>query len=342
MSLLSAIRTGDVTELPSRRDEDWRWSDLRGLVRTMPGLSSGFDGEIPAGRFAGLVDEDHVLVNGGELTLTIGAGQSRTLGLRLISRGEGRHSTRVSINLEAGAQLALLETQDSDGASLVQNTLTIEMAVGAKLERVLLVDDHAMAINVGQTTVSLAPGADYGQSVLTSGARRQRLETHVSHPGGEAQLRLDGAYLLAGKAHSDQTTVVTHTGLDGATRQLTKGVARDQARAVFQGRIVVTEGADRTDARMAHHALLLSDQAEVDSKPELEIYADDVACAHGNTVGAMDEDALFYACQRGIPESLARAMLAEAFIGEVLDRIVHEGAREAALAWASERLSVAS
>ena len=342
MSLLSAIRTGDVTELPSRRDEDWRWSDLRGLVRTMPGLSSGFDGEIPAGRFAGLVDEDHVLVNGGELTLTIGAGQSRTLGLRLISRGEGRHSTRVSINLEAGAQLALLETQDSDGASLVQNTLTIEMAVGAKLERVLLVDDHAMAINVGQTTVSLAPGADYGQSVLTSGARRQRLETHVSHPGGEAQLRLDGAYLLASKAHSDQTTVVTHTGLDGATRQLTKGVARDQARAVFQGRIVVTEGADRTDARMAHHALLLSDQAEVDSKPELEIYADDVACAHGNTVGAMDEDALFYACQRGIPESLARAMLAEAFIGEVLDRIVHEGAREAALAWASERLSVAS
>ncbi len=342
MSLLSAIRTGDVTELPSRRDEDWRWSDLRGLVRTMPGLSSGFDGEIPAGRFAGLVDEDHVLVNGGELTLTIGAGQSRTLGLRLISRGEGRHSTRVSINLEAGAQLALLETQDSDGASLVQNTLTIEMAVGAKLERVLLVDDHAMAINVGQTTVSLAPGADYGQSVLTSGARRQRLETHVSHPGGEAQLRLDGAYLLAGKAHSDQTTVVTHTGLDGATRQLTKGVARDQARAVFQGRIVVTEGADRTDARMAHHALLLSDQAELDSKPELEIYADDVACAHGNTVGAMDEDALFYACQRGIPESLARAMLAEAFIGEVLDRIVHEGAREAALAWASERLSVAS
>ncbi len=342
MSLLSAIRTGDVTELPSRRDEDWRWSDLRGLVRTMPGLSSGFDGEIPAGRFAGLVDEDHVLVNGGELTLTIGAGQSRTLGLRLISRGEGRHSTRVSINLEAGAQLVLLGTQDSDGASLVQNTLTIEMAVGAKLERVLLVDDHAMAINVGQTTVSLAPGADYGQSVLTSGARRQRLETHVSHPGGEAQLRLDGAYLLAGKAHSDQTTVVTHTGLDGATRQLTKGVARDQARAVFQGRIVVTEGADRTDARMAHHALLLSDQAEVDSKPELEIYADDVACAHGNTVGAMDEDALFYACQRGIPESLARAMLAEAFIGEVLDRIVHEGAREAALAWASERLSVAS
>jgi len=308
----------------------------------MPGLSEGFDGALEPGPFAGLGDSSHVLVNGGELDLTIGAGQSQTVSLRLISRGEGRHVTRVSIKLEAEAQLIMLETQESDGASLAQNSLAIELATGAKLERVLLVEDHAMAITVSQASVTLSSGADYGQSVLTSGARRQRLETHVQHTGGEAQLRLDGAYLLAGKAHSDQTTVVTHTGLDGATRQLTKGVARNQARAVFQGRIVVTEGADRTDARMAHHALLLSDQAEVDSKPELEIYADDVACAHGNTVGAMDEDALFYACQRGIPDLVARAMLAEAFIGEVLDRIGHEGARDAATAWASERLAVGS
>jgi len=342
LSLLTAIKTGDVTELPGRRDEDWRWTDLRGLVRDMPRLSEGFDGALDPGPFAGLGDASHVLVNGGELDLTIGAGQSQTVSLRLISRGDGRHATRVSIKLKAEAQLVLLETQESDGASLAQISLTLDLATGAKLERVLLVEDHPMAITVNQADVTLSSGADYGQTVLTSGARRQRLETHVQHPGGEAQLRLDGAYLLAGKAHSDQTTVVTHPGLDGATRQLTKGVARDQARAVFQGRIVVTEGADRTDARMAHHALLLSDQAEVDSKPELEIYADDVACAHGNTVGAMDEDALFYACQRGIPEPVARAMLAEAFIGEVLDRIGHDGARDVATVWAAERLAVRS
>ena len=108
---------------------------------------------------------------------------------------------------------------------------------------------------------------------------------------------------------------------------------RDQARGVFQGRIVVAEGADRTDARMGHHALLLNDGAEIDAKPELEIYADDVACAHGNTVGALDEEALFYARQRGIPEDEARAMLTEAFLGEVVDRIEHEGAREIARAF---------
>jgi Fe-S cluster assembly protein SufD len=115
-------------------------------------------------------------------------------------------------------------------------------------------------------------------------------------------------------------------------------VVRDQARGVFQGRIVVAEGADRTDARMEHHALILSDRAEVDAKPELEIYADDVACSHGNTVGALDEDALFYARQRGIPEPEARALMTEAFVGEVIDRIQHEGAREIVRQWAAERL----
>jgi Fe-S cluster assembly protein SufD len=160
----------------------------------------------------------------------------------------------------------------------------------------------------------------------------------VRHPGGHAELRLDGVYLLAGKRHADLTTVVTHEGVDGTTAQLTKGVVRDQARAVFQGRIIVAEGADHTDARMGHHALILSDRAEVDAKPELEIYADDVACAHGNTVGALDEDALFYARQRGIPEPEARALLTQAFIGEVIDRIEHEAARAAVRAWASARL----
>jgi Fe-S cluster assembly protein SufD len=182
------------------------------------------------------------------------------------------------------------------------------------------------------------PPLTFGQTVVASGSRRQRIETVVAHPGGRASVRLDGVYLLDGKRHSDHTTVVTHTGVDGVTNQLVKGVVRDQARGVFQGRIVVNEGADRTDARMGHHAQLLSDRAEVDAKPELEIYADDVSCAHGNTVGAMDEDALFYAQQRGIPEAEARAMLTEAFIGQVIDRIWFEAARRVLRTWAGKRL----
>jgi Fe-S cluster assembly protein SufD len=120
--------------------------------------------------------------------------------------------------------------------------------------------------------------------------------------------------------------------------QLAKGVVRDQARGVFQGRIVAAQGADRTDARMEHHALILGERAEVDAKPELEIYADDVACSHGNTEGALDEDAQFYARQRGIPPAEARALLIEAFLGEVTDRITYEPARDLARAWLVERL----
>ena len=215
----------------------------------------------------------------------------------------------------------------------------INLGEGAIVERIILASDGAEGVTVSQAEVQLAPNAKFAQTILTSGARRQRIETTVHHPGGHAELRLDGVYLLADKRHADQTTVVTHEGLDGVTNQLTKGVVRDQARGVFQGKIIVAEGADRTDARMGHHALVLSDRAEVDAKPELEIYADDVSCAHGNTVGALDEEALFYARQRGIPRDVAVAMLTQAFVGEVTDRIADEAAREAAAVWIAARLS---
>ena len=107
---------------------------------------------------------------------------------------------------------------------------------------------------------------------------------------------------------------------------------------MFQGQIVVKPGADGTDARMRHAALLLSDSAEVDAKPELEIYADDVSCAHGNTIGALDEEALFYIASRGVPEAQAKALLMQGFIGEVVERVGHDGAREIVRAFAVERL----
>lgn len=340
MSVAAAIRTRDVGELPSRRDEDWRWTDLRGLIRALPEASQTFAGTLEAGPFDGLAADHHVLVNGGDTRIDVPAGAKRLVALRLVSRGAGAHASRVAIHLGAGARLRLLESYESDGASVCQTALTISLAEGAALERVVLAQDHEDAVSVSQADIRLSPDAEFGQTVVASGARRQRLETRVAHPGGRATARMDGVYLVADKRHTDHTTVVTHEGLDGTTSQLIKGVARDQARAVFQGKIIVSEGADRTDARMGHHALVLSDRAEVNAKPELEIYADDVSCAHGNTVGAMDEEALFYARQRGIPETEARAMLTEAFIGQVIDRIWFEAARDLVRTWAADRLRV--
>jgi len=340
LSVAAAIRARDVAELPSKRDEDWRWTDLRGLIRMLPEPSAPFAGDPGEGQLDVLADDRRVLANGGEARIEVASGRQATIALRILARGAGSHASRVTITVGDGARLVLLESYESDGGSVAQTALTINLGAGAAVERVVLAEDHEDAVTVSQAEVRLSHDATFSQTVVTSGARRQRIETTVHHPGGHAALRLDGVYLLADKRHADQTTIVTHEGVDGVTEQLTKGVVRDQARAVFQGRIVVTEGADRTDARMGHHALILSDRAEVDAKPELEIYADDVACAHGNTVGALDEDALFYARQRGIPEPEARALLTEAFIGEVIDRIDHEGAREVVRAWAAERLRV--
>jgi Fe-S cluster assembly protein SufD len=339
LSLAAAIRDRDVTELPGKRDEDWRWTDLRGLIRKLPPPSEPFSADVGAGPFDALATDRRVIVNGrGADPVEISRGKSAIVAARFVSRGAGVHVARLNVIVGPDARLVLLESYESDNASISQAALTITLHPGARIERIVLAQDNAEAVSVSQAEVVHAPRAGFAQTVVTSGARRQRLETRVQHPGGKAELRLDGVYLLADKRHSDQTTIVTHAGPDGVTAQLTKGVVRDQARGVFQGRIVVEEGADRTDARMGHHALILSDRAEVDAKPELEIYADDVACAHGNTVGALDEDALFYARQRGMPETEARALLTEAFIGQVIDRIEHEGARAAVRAWAAERL----
>jgi Fe-S cluster assembly protein SufD len=338
MSLASAIATRDPAELPGRRDEDWRWTDLRGLIRSLPEPSAPLEADaVEPGPFAGLAARALVVANGrGAETIAIAADE--TVALDIVSAGDGAHAAAVRITVSPGASATLFETYRGTGGYLAQTSLAIALGEGARLERIVLADEDADAVAVSQAEVRLAPKAEFVQTTLTSGARRQRLETRVHHPGGHAQLRLDGAYLLAGKRHADLTTAVTHEGLDGVTDQLTKGVVRDQARGVFQGRIVVAEGADKTEARMGHHALILSDHAEVDAKPSLEIYADDVACAHGNTVGALDDDALFYMRQRGLPEPEARALLTEAFVGEVIERIGHDGAREAARAWAAQRL----
>ena len=341
MTLATAIKTGDLTQLPSRRDEDWRWTDLRGLLRSLPRQPDHADVSTD-GPFAVLGGDLFLVPNGfveGFTLIESAAGETRVAELRFVAADAASIATTAMVAVRAGASLTLLEDYEAlaDGA-VSAITLDIEVAEGGRLERIVLAADGPESVTVSTATVRLAPGATFNQTILTSGARRQRIETQVAHPGEGASVRLDGAYLLRDQRHADLTTVVSHSGRDGTTSQLTKGVVRDQARAVFQGRIIVEKGADGTEARMGHHALILSDKAEVDAKPELLIFADDVQCAHGNTIGALDEAAIFYARQRGMPEAVARAMLTEAFVGEVVDRIEHEGARDVARAWVSQQL----
>jgi Fe-S cluster assembly protein SufD len=342
VSLSGALKAGDVGQLPSKRDEDWRWTDLRGLLRVLPPPSEPFEGEPPAGPFAALANLPIHVVNASDPVVIRSASiEPYVVALHFAALGGGSHAASAQIEVAEGAHLILLESYEGDAAAYVASLdLKISVAANGRLERIVLAADGSDGVSVSIADVTLAAGAQFSQTVLTDGARRQRIETRVAHPGAGANVRLDSAYLLAGQRHADATTVVEHQGVDGTTSQLTKGVVRDQSRGVFQGRIIVAQGADRTDARMAHNALILSDRAEVDAKPELLIFADDVQCAHGNTIGALDDEALFYMRQRGLPEVDARALLIEAFVGEVVERIDHEPAREVARAWAAERLRV--
>ena len=337
MSLALALQSGDVTSLPSRRDEAWRYTDLRATLRAIPEASPKAEAPVAAGPFAAIAEAEAItIVNGfGPDRLILAAGEHRTVCLRLIaSQTAGSHHASLAITVGEGAHLTLLESHEGFGQAYVSDlAISLHIGSGASVERVVILNDSAEAISVVTATVDLAAHASLNQTVLTNGAKRQRFETHVSHPGQGASVRLDGVYLLGDARHSDQTTVVTHKGEGGTTNQLTKGAVRDSARAVFQGKITVERGADQTDARMGHHALILSERAEIDAKPELEIYADDVSCAHGNTVGALDEEALFYIRSRGVPLEEARALLISAFVGEVTDRISHEGARQVAQDW---------
>jgi Fe-S cluster assembly protein SufD len=144
-----------------------------------------------------------------------------------------------------------------------------------------------------------------------------------------ANAQVDGAYLVDGERHSDTTILIDHQAAHCASRQTQKGVIDDDGRAVFQGKILVRPKAQKTDGYQLSQTLLLSPQAEIDVKPELEIHADDVKCSHGATVGRLDADALFFLRARGIPEAEARALLIQGFIGGALDEIDRPAVREA-------------
>lgn len=343
MSAPFRIDLTDATTFPSRRVEDWKYTDLYRFLRETPPASPEA-AVAPGGPFAALGGEELTFVNGrceGFPGLIAEGEGDHLQRLRFVSRGSGTgHQAACRIEVKAGARLLLLESYEGEGADYVSNVaLDIALGEGARLERIILADEPASAISLSRADVSLGAGATLIQTVLTSGAKLSRQETRVAHPGSGAYVHIDGLYVLHGKRHADLTSEVVHAGPDGVTSQLAKGVVADEGRGVFQGRIVVAEGADGTDARMGHHALITSDRGEVDAKPELEIYADDVACAHGNTVGSLDENALFYMRQRGIPEVEARALLTEAFLGEITDRIGREDVRELCRAWLAEKLA---
>ena len=250
----------------------------------------------------------------------------------LISLGSGQAShfhPRHSITLDAGAKLTVIDVALGQGSYLNNPVLSAQVAEGANLVHLRLQQDATTAFHLSTVYADVAASGTYDSFALTLGARLARMEVHANLNGADAAAHLNAAQLLGGQQHADFTTVVRHAAPNTASRQTVKNVLSGKSRGVFQGKIEVLRIAQKTYGYQMNQALLLSPDAEMNAKPQLEIYADDVKCSHGATIGELDAEQLFYLRSRGIPEAAARTILVRAFLSEALDPIAHAGARDA-------------
>jgi Fe-S cluster assembly protein SufD len=248
-------------------------------------------------------------------------------------------AVRHRIDVAAGASATVIESYVGEGDYLVTSVVDIAVGAGARLDRIKVEAESGQATHLAHVIVSLAKDAVLRDYTFTAGAALNRQNGTYTFTGQGADAKISGSYLLSRKQHADTRLVIDHAVPHCTSRELFKVVMDDSARGIFQGKVIVRPDAQKTDGKQSSHALLLSETAEFDAKPELEIYADDVVCGHGATSGDLNHDHLFYLMSRGIPKEEARSLLVAAFVGEAIETVEHEGVRDALLDLANKRLS---
>jgi Fe-S cluster assembly protein SufD len=250
--------------------------------------------------------------------------------------------TRSLLKLGKAASATLVESYiAADGAKTYQvhDSLIVSIGDNARLDHVRLVEDSREAFNIASSEVTLGAKAHFNTFGLTSGSLVSRYQATIAFAGEGSRVETNGVNLLNGRQHADSTLFLDHAVPNCESREIFRSVVDDRGHSVFQGRIIVRPDAQKTDAKMMTRALLLSDEAEADNKPELEIFADDVTCGHGATTGALDESLLFYLRARGLPEKEAQALLIQAFVGEAIESIANDALRELAVSAAQRWLA---
>ena len=265
--------------------------------------------------------------------IRIKAGSNADAPLELVfinsSATEATFTTRNVIELEEGASATVFETHMGGDDAYVSNSVTeVRLGNGARLDRVKLQMDGAASYHLSNLIADPGAEAKLQDFTLTMGSATTRQQGFITFNGEHTDATVSGAFLLNGKQHNDTRLVVDHTVPNCISRELFKCVMDEDARGIFQGKVIVRQDAQKTDGKQSSHALLLSPTAEFDAKPELEIYADDVVCGHGATSGELDDSLLFYLRARGIPEEKAKSMLISAFVAESFDDVDNEAVRD--------------
>ena len=247
------------------------------------------------------------------------------------SHGAGQIHSRFPATFSAGSRATVIERHlsVSPEAALVSAVSDLTLESGAEITWIILQQQGDSDTHLGQIKVTLGENAKLRLFIINAGGKLVRQEVHVVTAGGGADFTLRAINLLGGDTHTDVTMTLGHDVPDTTSTEIIRNVVFDRAKGVFQGQIRVAPDAQKTDARMACNTLLMSDDADFSVKPELEIFADDVQCAHGATVADIDHNHLYYLMARGIPASRARGLLINAFVAEIVEELDDEALVEA-------------
>jgi Fe-S cluster assembly protein SufD len=319
-------------------------------IRTLREALEGGDSALHAQLFAPENSDPMVALNSAVMTdglvIDVTDGAVLTQPLHIIhiasSAVPSAMFTRSLLNLGKAANVTLVESYiAADGAKAYQahDSLIVAIGDGARLDHVRLVEDDREAFNICSSVVTLGADAHFNTFGMTSGSHVSRYQAVIAFAGEGSRVETNGVNLLNGRQHADSTLFLDHAVPNCASREIFRSVVDDRGHSVFQGRIIVRPHAQKTDAKMMTRALLLSDEAEADNKPELEIFADDVTCGHGATTGALDESLLFYLRARGLSEKEAQALLIQAFVGEAIESIANDALRELVISAAQRWLA---
>ncbi|HEX5453833.1 MAG TPA: Fe-S cluster assembly protein SufD [Stellaceae bacterium] len=282
----------------------------------------------PAHPFAAL--NEAFFADGYILEVRPGVVLDRPIEIIHLASGHDERSfhTRNLIALGPGSRASIVEIYAGDGRYWRNDVTAARLGEGAELRRTILVEESAAAVRLSHLDAKLAAGARLEAFALLLGGYRVREEANVQFEGEGASCDINGAFIAAGEDEANVVTAIDHAAPRCRTSELIKGVAAGRGHGAFQGRITVRKHAQQTDARQLSRNLILGRRAAIDTKPELEIDADDVKCSHGASVGDLDEAALFYLRARGISADEARRMLIEGFLSETVEAIGDPGVRD--------------
>ena len=320
------------------------------VVRTLQDVLEAGDTALQAQLFAPDISDAMVALNSAMMTdgivIEVADGAVLTQPLHIVHIASGAAPaamfTRSLIRLGRAATATLVESYiAADGAKAYQvhDSLVVSIGDGARLDHVRLIEDGREAFNISSGVVTLGAKAHYNAFGMNTGSLVSRYQAVIAFAGEGSKVETNGVNLLNGRQHADTTLFLDHAVPNCSSREIFRAVVDDRGHSVFQGRIIVRPKAQKTDAKMMTRALLLSDEAEADNKPELEIFADDVTCGHGATTGALDESLLFYLRARGLSEKEAQALLIQAFVGEAIESIANDALRELAIGAAQRWLA---